>query len=300
MLRDTEKQRKHLCDKELARGLKADGKERAKEEEEGTVAAAFNMEQVLLSPYREIKQSKKIYYNNYFNKYSSDMKKMWKGIRSIVNIKQSTAPQITQLNINGKLVNNPVGIAEKVNDFFVNIGPETENCIPKVVNSSPGTFLKNRNQFNFVIAHISEEVVDIINSLSNKSTGIHSIPLNLLIIIMDIIIIPLCFIINMSLSTGTYPDKLKIVKVILIHNGGCTQDLNNFRPISLLSIFDTLIEKIIHSKLYMFFEANNILFNQQFGFRKNNSRSPKWAQTPKIYNIFHNFPGNGDFSLKFF
>ena len=57
--------------------------------------------------------------------------------------------------------------------FFVNIGPETENCIPKVVNSSPGTFLKNRNQFNFVIAHISEEeVVDIINSLSNKSTGI--------------------------------------------------------------------------------------------------------------------------------
>ena len=35
---------------------------------------------------REIKQSKKIYYNNYFNRYSSDMKKMWKGIRSIVNI----------------------------------------------------------------------------------------------------------------------------------------------------------------------------------------------------------------------
>ena len=196
---------------------------------------------------------------------------MWKGIRSIVNIKQKNAPQITQLNINGKLVNNPVDIAEKVNDFFVNIGPETENCIPKVVNSSPGTFLKNRNQFNFVIAHISEEqVVDIINSLSNKSTGIHSIPLNLLII-MDIIIISLCFIINMSLSTGTYPDNLKIVKVIPIHEGGCTQDLNNFRPISLLSIFDKIIEKIIPSKLYMFFEANNILFNQQVGFRKNNS-----------------------------
>ena len=91
-------------------------------------------------------------------------------------------------------------------------------------------------------------MVDIINSLSNKSTGIHSIPLNLLIIIMDIIIIPLCFIINMSLSTGTYPDKLKIVKVIPIHKGGCTQDLNNFRPISLL--FDKIIENIIHSKLY--------------------------------------------------
>ena len=67
----------------------------------------------------------------------------------------------------------------------------------------------------------------------------------------------------MSLSTGTYPNILKIVKVIPIHKGGCTQDLNNFRPISLLSIFDKIIEKIIHSELYMFLEANNILFNQK-------------------------------------
>ena len=63
----------------------------------------------------------------------------------------------------------------------------------------------------------------------------------------------------MCLSTATYPE------------GICTQDLNNFRPISLLSIFDKIIEKIIHSKLYMFLESNNILYNQQFGFRKNNS-----------------------------
>ena len=56
----------------------------------------------------------------------------------------------------------------------------------------------------------------------------------------------------MSLSTGTYPDKLKIVEVMPIHKGGCTQDLNNFGPISLLSIFDKIIENIIHSKFYMF------------------------------------------------
>ena len=69
-----------------------------------------------------------------------------------------------------------------------------------------------------------------------------------------LIIVSLCFIINKALSTGTYPDKLKIVKVIPIHKGGCTQDLNNFHPISLLSIFDKIIEKSIHSKLYMFLE----------------------------------------------
>ena len=50
-------------------------------------------------------------------------------------------------------------------------------------------------------------------------------------------------------------------------------DLNNYRPISLLSIFDKIIEKIMHKKLYNFLGEHNILFNNQFGFRKNNSTS---------------------------
>ena len=75
----------------------------------------------------------------------------------------------------------------------------------------------------------------------------------------------------MSLSTGNYSDKLKLVKVIPIHIGGSTQDLNNFRPLSLLSMFDKIIEKIIHLRLYTFLETHNILYEKQFGFRKNNS-----------------------------
>ena len=47
--------------------------------------------------------------------------------------------------------------------------------------------------------------------------------------------------------------------------------MNHYRPISLLSIFDTIIEKITHKRLYSFLEDNNILYKKQFGFRKNNS-----------------------------
>ena len=62
-------------------------------------------------------------------------------------------------------------------------------------------------------------------------------------------------------------------KGIPLHKGGSTQDLNNFRPISLLSIFDKIIEKLMHKRLYQFLEHHNILFENQFGFRKNNSTS---------------------------
>ena len=135
------------------------------------------------------------------------------------------------------------------NNFFVNVGPSTEDSIPKVPNVSPTKFLKNRNHINFVIAHVSnEEIVAIIKSLENKSTGPSSIPLKMLSVIPDLIILPLAYIINMSFLTGEYPDMLKIVKVIPIHKGGSTQDINNYRPISLLSIFDKIIEKLVQKR----------------------------------------------------
>ena len=56
-----------------------------------------------------------------------------------------------------------------------------------------------------------------------------------------------------------------------IHKVGYTQDINNFRPISLLSIFDKIIERFMHRRLYDFLEHHSILFENQFGFRKNNS-----------------------------
>ena len=58
----------------------------------------------------------------------------------------------------------------------------------------------------------------------------------------------------MSFLTGEYPDLLKLVKVIPIFKGGETQDINNYRPISLLSIFNKIIEKIMQKRLYAFLE----------------------------------------------
>ena len=103
-----------------------------------------------------------------------------------------------------------------------------EKSIPKVPNISPSKFLKNCNEINFVIAHVpNEEILDIINSLENKSTGPSSIPLKMLSVIPDLIILPSAYIINLSFLTGECPDLLKIVKVIPIHKGGSTQDINN-------------------------------------------------------------------------
>ena len=89
----------------------------------------------------------------------------------------------------------------------------------------------------------------------------------------------------MSFLTGVYPNLLKIVKVIPIHKGGSTQDVNNYRPISLLSIFDKIIEKLMHKRLYNFLLEHNILYQNQFGFRKNNSTVFALAQITEMIKV---------------
>ena len=201
-----------------------------------------------------------------------NIKKIWSGIREIVNIRNNISPKITQLNINGKIIDNPKVVAHHLNNFFVNVGPQTESSTPISENTSPLKFLKQRNQLDFLLAHVSDaEVLEIINVLGNKSTGPASIPVKLLQLIPDLIIVPLCKLINLSFVSGSFPDPLKIVKVIPIHKNGSTQDMNNYRPITLLSVFDKIMEKIMHKRLYHFLEVNNILYSKQFGFRKNNS-----------------------------
>ena len=130
-------------------------------------------------------------------------------------------------------------------------------------------YLKNRNEFDLIIAHISEEkILDIINKLSNKSVGPASIPLRLLKIVADLVVVPLCKIINISLNSGVFPDILKVYKIIPLHKGGSTLEVNNFRTISLLSIFDKIIEKLMYRRLYDFFGEHNILYEHQFAFRQ--------------------------------
>ena len=167
-------------------------------------------------------------------------------------------PSASQIKLKD-IIDNPKKVVEAFKKFFVNVGPNTENNIPINPKIIQEQYLKNRNQFNFLIAHISNaEVLDIINQLESKSAGLQSIPIKLLKLIPDLILIPLCMIINQSFFTGKYPDALKISKVISIHKSGETCELNNYRPISSLSIFNKIMEKLMH-KQHCEFSYRNII-----------------------------------------
>ena len=82
---------------------------------------------------------------------------------------------------------------------------------------------------------------------------------------------PPTIIINQCLLTGIFPDLLKIAKVKPPFKRGDTALLNNYRPISLLPTISKVFERVIYSQLYAYFNDNNLMSEQQYGFRAQHS-----------------------------
>ena len=78
-------------------------------------------------------------------------------------------------------------------------------------------------------------------------------------------------IINLSINQGIVPDKLKIAKVIPILKKNDRHEAGNYRPISLLSMINKIMEKVVYSRLYKFLTKFKLIYKYQFGFRKKHS-----------------------------
>ena len=163
------------------------------------------------------------------------------------------------------------------NDFFVNVADGVSKRIPRSP-KSPLDYLHNQNPHSFFITPAApQEVSDVIDLLkTGKSLGPNSIPIKLLKILSS----------NISSTLLS----LQHAKVIPLFKKGCSMTVSNYRPISLLSVFSKITEKLMYKRLYSFLEIHKILYNLQFCFRASHSVNhalislTKLSKTPWITN----------------
>lgn len=177
---------------------------------------------------------------------------------------------ISKLLYNQKCYTNKSDICNKLNEHFINIGPTLANKLP-TSNIDPSTFINRsfQNSFNFrgICAY---EVSDLIRGLNaNKATI--GVPTKCVKLACNHISEALALVFNLSLSQGIMPNTLKISKVTPIDKGGESYEPTNYRPISTLSAFTQIFEKLVYKQLISYIEKYNILTECQFGFRKGHS-----------------------------
>ena len=91
----------------------------------------------------------------------------------------------------------------------------------------------------FVPAEVKDEIKVLPN---NKAYGLYSCPVSILKLSSHIISQPLAQIFNVSVSSGSFPAILKTAKVVPVFKSGDESKPGNYRPISLLSIFNRIFE----------------------------------------------------------
>ena len=173
----------------------------------------------------------------------------------------------------GELITTETDIANTFNNYFTSVASNILNERKYEGNKSYKDYLKNPLPNSFVMFPCNEdEIILLINQFKqNKSTGPNSIPSNILQLLAQDISKPLSMIFNLSFETGMYPDKLKISKVTPIFKKGSRLVASNYRPISLLSNINKLLEKLMHSRLTKYLEDYECFYDLQFGFRNKHS-----------------------------
>ncbi|XP_046683428.1 uncharacterized protein LOC124369464 [Homalodisca vitripennis] len=115
----------------------------------------------------------------------------------------------------------------------------------------------------------SEEVLKCVQSIkSSSSKDIFDISVDLVKFVLPVILEPLMASINHCLSTGLFPDLLKLSKVVPIFKKGDPSLAENYRPISVVPTFSKIIEKAVIYQVSEVFESNSLFSKNQFGFRK--------------------------------
>ena len=85
----------------------------------------------------------------------------------------------------------------------------------------------------------------------------------------------LSILVNMSFETGIFPDILKMAKMSPLHKKDSKMDYHNYRPISLLSAFSKIYEKLIYTRIFDYLTSKKLIYCKQFGFRRNFSTFQK-------------------------
>jgi len=219
-----------------------------------------------------IRKSKRRHYFLKFENTKNNMRETWKTINSIIGSGKKQSSQSKFKDELGNFVSNPQDISNRFNNFFVDIGPKLASSIQNTGKNYYDYLSDTMTSSMYMKPIVEMEIIKIIEKFNqNKSAGHDNIGNFIIKRVANDIVKPLAMVFNLSISTGTVPEKLKTAKVIPIYKKNDAAVFSNYRPVSLLPCFSKILERLVFNRCIDHIDTNKILNDKQFGFRSNHS-----------------------------
>ena len=171
------------------------------------------------SQLQKIKRRAKIdYYNNQCLKFKNDTKRLWHTINNIIKSSRKKIDVIDKIRVNNLVLTDAKEISNAFGQYFSTIGRQvatkggnSKKNISEFINKIP-----RLNKSVFLTPCSKEEISSLIDKLPNKhSSGHDNIDNILLKKLSSVLVEPLCFIFNLSLANGVFPDDMKLADVAI-------------------------------------------------------------------------------------
>lgn len=216
-----------------------------------------------------LRNSKNNYLKETLEKAGNNTRQKWAVIRTIINRKKNTGSSCG-------IPNNILGehYATIANKLAKNLPQLNSNDIPAGSNAYNKSASSTRN---FMLHHLTErEIYESILKLDiSKGAGVDGMDIKSLKYVADIIAPHLTSLFNYSIDNGEYPQYLKCAKCVPVFKGAPLDPTTpiSYRPISILTSINKVLEQLIHKQITIFIEEHNILPSFQYGYRKMHNTS---------------------------
>ena len=165
------------------------------------------------------------------------------------------------ISIGGTLNSDKNRIADSFNKYFTSSVIRMLESVWTWTSGSRASPTPSRHYPDFKFAEVSEAYVrsQLRGLKPCKAVGLDNIPARLLVDSADIVAIPLTVIINISLQSGVVPSEWKPARVIPLFKKGKADNVDNYRPISVLPVVSKVLERAVHHQLYANLQCHEFL-----------------------------------------
>lgn len=213
-----------------------------------------------------LEHKRNTYYINQINSNFKNTKKVYQLVNQMIG-------RVT-LSIDAAILKafDAQGLTTKAiaNNFSVGFDQAVKDIIPQcsIKLTDPSTYRRPTDSSILFQKASAENILKIITKLnSNKAPGMDNIRVSDIKMVGKDVSSAIADLINCSIKSGVYPDELKVGCVRPIHKKGKRNCYSNYRPITLLSSVDKIVEKYVCEQIHNYYRKHDVLYKNQFGFQ---------------------------------